>query len=53
VTSCGPVARRRAAAITLALRGGLAMKEGYEGILIGACMLVVALGFIAISKFLF
>jgi hypothetical protein len=29
------------------------MKEGYEGILIGACMLVVALGVIAISKFLF
>lgn len=29
------------------------MKEGYEGILICACMLVVALGFIAISKLLF
>lgn len=29
------------------------MKEGYEGIAVGACMLVIALVFIAIAKFVF
>lgn len=29
------------------------VREGYEGIIIGACILVVAFGLIAISKLLF
>jgi hypothetical protein len=29
------------------------MKSGYEGVTLGACMLVLALAFIAIAKLLF